>query len=66
MKLCIRAHVLIIMNGSYLKTLLIPFNEMVKTFLDWIKPLADGNTTIPMKVRLGEFTQDVISKVSLG
>ena len=48
---------------SYLKTLLIPFNEIVKNFLDQIQPLADGSTTVPMKVHFGEFTQDVISKV---
>ena len=48
---------------SYLKTLLIPFNEMVKKFLDQIQPLADGSTAVPMKVHFGEFTQDVISKV---
>ena len=51
--------------GSYLKTLLTPFNQMVKKFLDQIQPLADGNKTVPMKVHFGEFTQDVISKVSL-
>ena len=50
---------------SYLKTLLIPFNEMVEKFLGQIQPLADGSTTVPMKVHFGEFTQDVISKVSL-
>ena len=38
---------------------------MVKKFLDQIQPLADGNKTVPMKVHFGEFTQDVISKVSL-
>ena len=49
---------------SYLKTLLIPFNEMVEKFLDQIQPLADGSTTVPIMVHFGEFTQDVISKVS--
>lgn len=48
---------------SYLKTLLKPFNEMVEKFLDQIQPLANGSTTVPMKVHFGEFTQDVISKV---
>ena len=48
---------------SYLKTLLVPFNEMVKKFLDQLQPLANGSTTVPMKVHFGEFTQDVISKV---
>ena len=49
---------------SYLKTLLIPFNEMVEKFLGQIQPLADGSTTVPMKIQFGEFIQDVISKVS--
>ena len=56
--------IIIIYYYSYLKTLLVPFNEMVKKFLDQIQPLADGTTTVPMHVHFGEFTQDVISKVS--
>jgi hypothetical protein len=54
----------IIFVVSYLKTLLIPFNEMVEKFLDQMQPLASGSTIVPMKVHFGEFTQDVISKVS--
>ena len=53
----------IIFVVSYLKTLLIPFNEMVNKFLDQMQPLANGSTIVPMKVHFGEFTQDVISKV---
>ena len=53
----------IIFVVSYLKTLLIPFNEMVEKFLDRMQPLANGSTIVPMKVHFGEFTQDVISKV---
>ena len=49
--------------GSYLKTLLTPFNEILTKFLDQLKPLAGGSTIVPMKVHFGEFTQDVISKV---
>ena len=48
---------------SYLKTLLKPFNEITNEFLEKLKPLADGDTKVPMKVHLGEFSLDVISKV---
>ena len=48
---------------SYLKTLLIPFNEMVQNFLDQMQPLANGSTIVPMKVHFEELTKDVISQV---
>ena len=48
---------------SYLKTLLVPFNEVTSKFIEKLRPLADGATKVPMKLRFGEFTLDVISKV---
>lgn len=52
-------------HSSYLKTLLKPFNEIANEFLDKLKPLADGETKVPMKTHLGEFSLDVISKVDI-
>ena len=52
-------------DPSYLKTLLKPFNEITNEFLDELKPLADGETKVPMKTHLGEFSLDVISKVAI-
>ena len=40
-----------------------PFSEIVSKFIDQLKPLADGKSEIPMKVKFGEFTLDVISQV---
>ena len=48
---------------SYLKTLLEPFNEIANRFIDNLDPLADGRTDVPMKIKFGEFTLEVISKV---
>jgi hypothetical protein len=50
---------------SHLKTLLVPFNEVTSKFIEQLKPLADGATRVPMKLRFGECTLDVISKVIL-
>ena len=48
---------------SYLKTLLEPFNEIANRFIGNLDPLADGRTDVPMKIKFGEFTLEVISKV---
>ena len=48
---------------SYLKSLVPSFNECADKFLEGLRPLADGKTTVPMKEHLAEVTQDVISKV---
>ena len=53
----------IMLFHSYLKTLLVPFNEVTSKFIEKLRPLADGATKVPMKLRFGEFTLDVISKV---
>ena len=39
------------------------FNEGADKFIEGLRPLADGKTTVPMKEHLAEVTQDVISKV---
>ena len=49
---------------SYLKSLLPSFNKCVDVLLDSIRPLADGETDVPMKQHLAECTLYVISKVS--
>ena len=48
---------------SYLKTLLEPLNEIVDTLIDKLNTLADGTTSVPMRLQFGEFTLNVISKV---
>ena len=48
---------------SYLKSLVPSFNECADKFLEGLRPLADGKTTVPMKAHLAEVTLDVISKV---
>ena len=48
---------------SYLKGLVPSFNEGADKFIEGLRPLADGKTTVPMKEHLAEVTQDVISKV---
>ena len=50
---------------SYLKTLLDPFNEIVNAFIEELRPTADGVETVLMKIKFGEFTLNVMSKVSL-
>lgn len=50
-------------TSSHLKTLLDPFNEIANEFIDKLKLLADGKTTVPMKLKFSEFTLKVISKV---
>ena len=54
-----------VINFSYLKTLLEPFNEIANNFIDRLKPLADGVTAVPMKTQFGEFFLKVISKVHI-
>ena len=51
---------------SYLKTLLVPFNEVTSKFIERLKPLADGVIKVSMKLCFGGFTEslDVISKVN--
>ena len=39
------------------------FNECVNTFLERLKPLADGKTEVPMKEAFHNMALDVISKV---
>ena len=39
------------------------FNECADKFIEGLRPLADGKTTVPMKEHLAEVTLDVISKV---
>ena len=36
---------------------------MATKLIEELKPLADGVTKVPMKLRFGDFTNDVISKV---
>jgi len=40
------------------------FNECVDKFIQGLRPLADGKTTVPMNEHLAEVTLDVISKVT--
>ena len=49
--------------SSYLNTLLVPINAVTTKLIEELKPLADGMTQVPMKLRFGDFTTDVISKV---
>ena len=51
--------------SSYLNTLLVPINAVTTKLIEELKPLADGVTKVPMKLRFGDFTNDVISKVNL-
>ena len=39
------------------------FNECADKFIEGLRPLADGETTVPMKEHLAEVTLDVIGKV---
>ena len=39
------------------------FNECVNTFLERLKPLADGKTEVSMKEAFHDVSLDVISKV---
>ena len=48
---------------SYLKTLLIPINDVTNKLIEQLKPFADGVTKVPMKLRFGDFILNVISKV---
>ena len=49
---------------SYLKTLLVSFNEETNKFIEQLKPLTDGVTSVPMKAHFGDFVLNVISKVN--
>ena len=47
---------------SYLKSLVPSFNECADKFIERLRPLADGKTTVPMKDHLAEvYTIDWIS-----
>lgn len=48
---------------SYLRTLLGPLNELADRLVEKLKALADGTTSVPMRLQFGEFTLNVISKV---
>ena len=50
---------------SSLKDLIPKFNECVDTFVEKLRPLADGKTEVPMKEAFHEAALDVISKVIL-
>ena len=50
---------------SYLKSLVPSFNECADKFIQGLRPLADGKTTVPMKEHLAQVTEDAISKVGL-
>ncbi len=49
----------------YLKTLEGTFNEIVTSMLEELKPMADGETLIPIKKYINNFALNVISKVIL-
>jgi len=49
----------------YLKSLVPSFNECADKFIQGLRPLADGKTTVPMKEHLAQVTEDAISKVGL-
>lgn len=48
---------------SHLKTLLEPLSELANKLVDKLKLLADGTTSVPMRLQFGEYTLNVISKV---
>ena len=52
-----------IFTCSSLKDHLPLFNECVNTFIEKLRPLADGKTDVPMKEMFHETALDVISKV---
>ena len=49
---------------SYLKGLIPSFNECVDQFLERLRPLADGETQVPMKEEFAILTLSIISKVN--
>ena len=53
----------IFFHYSSLKERLPIFNKCVNTFLEKLRPLADGKTEVPMKEAFHEVALDVISKV---
>ena len=44
--------------SSYLNTLLVPINAVTTKLIEELKPLADGVTQVPMKLRFGDFTNE--------
>ena len=48
---------------DHVHTLFQSVNVCVDAFLDKLKPLADGTTTVQMKLHLEDFLTEVISKV---
>ena len=49
--------------SSYLKGLVPDFNTLVDDFLEKLKPLADGQTVVPLKDHIRKFSLSVLSKV---
>ena len=56
-------HFYIVLQHSSLKDYLPIFNECVDTFLERLRPHADGKTEVSMKEAFHKATLDVISKV---
>ena len=50
---------------SYLKELIPTFNSIVDDHLQRLKPLADGETLVPMKDHICSFSLDIVCKVIL-
>ena len=48
---------------GHVLTMFQSMNGCVDAFMDKLKPLADGTTTVQMKLQLEEFLTEVISKV---
>ena len=55
---------LLIFTNSYLKSLLVQFNQETEKLIEQLKPLADGVTKVPMNLHFGNYTLDIISKVN--
>ena len=49
---------------SYLKTLVTNLNSLAENFLDELRPLADGKTTVAMVDHIHGYTMDVLGKVT--
>ena len=50
---------------GHVLTMFQSMNGCVDAFMDKLKPLADGTTTVQMKLQLEEFSTEVISKVCI-
>ena len=48
---------------STLREMIPSFNTCVDQLLETLRPLADGETPVPMKDHISDLTMDVISKV---